>query len=93
VVADVDAGASASAIAIRFHRALAEAVATVSERVRARGGPSVVALGGGVFVNAVLVTACEERLLARGFTVLRPTRVPPNAGGLALGQILIAASA
>ncbi len=92
VAADVDAGEGKGAIALRFHRALADAVTTVAVRVRERGGPSVVALGGGVFVNAVLVAACEERLERHGFTVLRPRRVPPNDGGLALGQLLIAAA-
>ena len=92
VVADADAGVPAGAIAARFHRGLADAITAIAVQIRARGGPATVALGGGVFANAVLVAACEERLARRGFEVLRPTRVPPNDGGLALGQLHVAAA-
>jgi hydrogenase maturation protein HypF len=49
----------------------------------------VVALGGGVFGNALLLAATERLLAVRGFRVLRPRLLPPNDGGLALGQILV----
>jgi hydrogenase maturation protein HypF len=83
---------AAGAIAARFHHGLADVVAAIAARIRDGGGPSTVALGGGVFANAILVAACEERLERRGFAVLRPTRVPPNDGGLALGQLHVAAA-
>jgi hydrogenase maturation protein HypF len=51
-----------------------------------------VALGGGVFQNAVLLEATQRALTERGFTVLRPHLLPPNDGGIALGQLMIAAS-
>lgn len=92
VVDDVDAGVAVGAIAARFHRGLTHAIVEVAERVRAGGGPSTVALAGGVFANAVLLSACEEVLVRRGFAVLRPARVPPNDGGLALGQLHLVAA-
>jgi len=48
-----------------------------------------VALGGGVFQNGLLLGSTVRLLEERGFTVLRPRLLPPNDGGLALGQILV----
>ncbi len=56
---------------------------------RGQTGLDVVALGGGVFVNSLLLDACVRLLTDRGFTVLRPRLLPPNDGGIALGQILV----
>ena len=56
-------------------------------------GWTTVALGGGVFQNAVLLAAVRAGLDAEGFAVLRPRLLPPNDGGIALGQVLVAAAA
>ncbi len=52
----------------------------------------VVVLGGGVFQNALLIEAAGRALRDRGFTVLRPRILPPNDGGIALGQIVVGGS-
>lgn len=79
-------------IAARFHTCVAALTVSLAERARARTGLGVVALGGGVFQNAVLLGAVQHGLEDAGFTVLRPRLLPPNDGGIALGQLLIAAS-
>jgi hydrogenase maturation protein HypF len=91
VVADVAAGASAGLVAARFHAGVADVVRRICVAVRAECGAATVALSGGVFANALLSSACASGLGAAGFTVLRHRRVPPNDGGLALGQLMVAA--
>jgi hydrogenase maturation protein HypF len=91
VVADVRAGVATAEIAARFHAWAAELIVAVAERARSETTLNVVALGGGVFQNVVLLEAAQKRLDEQGFTVLSPRRLPPNDGGLALGQLLIGA--
>jgi hydrogenase maturation protein HypF len=92
VVADVRAGVRTELIAARFHASVAVLIADLAEVCRVQTGLDVVALGGGVFQNAVLLAEAQRTLTGRGFTVLRPRLLPPNDGGIALGQLLIAAS-
>lgn len=92
VVADVRAGTDPALIAARFHTGVADLVATLCALARERHGLDTVALTGGVFANTLLSSACARRLRAAGFTVLRHGRVPPNDGGLSLGQLMVAAA-
>ncbi|MFI6080871.1 carbamoyltransferase HypF [Streptomyces sp. NPDC051217] len=92
VVRDVRAGVPPELIAARFHAAVAALTVELAELCRHRTGLGVVALGGGVFQNAVLLEATQQALSAKDFTVLRPRLLPPNDGGIAFGQLLIAAS-
>ena len=66
-------------------------VRTVARHVRDTEGVQTIGLTGGVFQNAVMTTECARSLLEDGFDVLVHRRVPPNDGGLALGQTMIAA--
>ncbi|AUY52621.1 carbamoyltransferase HypF [Streptomyces sp. CB01881] len=91
VVADMTAGACAGLVAARFHTAVADLVRRICAAVRERHGTTTVALSGGVFANALLSSGCARGLWEDGFTVLRHRRVPPNDGGLALGQLMVAA--
>jgi hydrogenase maturation protein HypF len=90
VAGEIHAGVDARVVARRFHATLAHAVAKTCTRI-ADGARDVV-LSGGVFVNAVLAIECEELLRAEGFRVHRHRQVPPNDGGLALGQLAICAA-
>jgi hydrogenase maturation protein HypF len=84
---DLSRGAERSLIAYRFHRALAELIGQMAERVVLRQ----VVLTGGCFQNALLVDLARERLESAGFIALIHREVPANDGGLALGQAVIAA--
>lgn len=92
VVSDVSAGVPAELIAARFHAAVAALTVDLAELFRRRTGLGAVALGGGVFQNAVLLESTQRALRAKDFTVLRPVLLPPNDGGVAFGQLLVAAS-
>ncbi|WP_439117618.1 Kae1-like domain-containing protein, partial [Nocardia nova] len=88
VVADLAAGAGADLVGARFHVAVAELVAALARRFGEPGVP--VALSGGVFQNALLLSLSRKRLRDEGFHVITHHRVPPNDGGLAFGQLLAA---
>jgi hydrogenase maturation protein HypF len=91
VVADRRAGVPAEVVAARFHTGVADLVAELAGRVRGATGLGTVVLGGGVFGNALLLSGARRRLEERDFTVLTPEQLPANDGGLALGQLLVAA--
>ncbi len=91
VVEDLLAAVAPATIAARFHATLAGVIVRVAERVRTETGIAEVALSGGVFQNVRLLEAATAGLAARGFGVLVHRRVPPNDGGLALGQAAVAA--
>lgn len=84
---DLSRGIERSRIAYRFHCALAELIGQVAERV----GVRQVVLTGGCFQNVLLADLARARLESAGFMVLTHREVPPNDGGLALGQAVIAA--
>ena len=89
VAADLLAGREPSAVAGAFHRWVADTVVAVSRRIRESSGLSVVALSGGVFQNRRLVELLVPDLEQSGFEVLRHRQVPPNDGGIALGQAAV----
>ncbi|MFD4256249.1 hypothetical protein ACFWR9_01080, partial [Streptomyces sp. NPDC058534] len=93
VVEDVRRGTPTAVVAARFHHAVARLVRTVCAVAREETGLRTVALTGGVFANTVLSSACARGLRADGFTVLRHREIPPGDGGLALGQLVVAARA
>ena len=85
---DRQRGAVAGEMAMRFHRAVARAVAVVAARVP--GLPIV--LAGGCFQNRVLTELVSEELVTGGREVGLPGVIPPNDGGLAAGQLVVAAA-
>ncbi len=92
IVRDLERGVDRADIARRFHLGLAEAVREVCVAVKARTGIATVALSGGVFCNDLLTRTLRRALSGAGFEVLMHRRVPPNDGGLSLGQLAVAAA-
>ena len=90
VVDDMAAGTPAPLVAARFHNGLAAGVAEVCRRLRAERGLDTVALSGGVFQNLLLLERCVAALERDGFRLLLHGRVPPNDGGISLGQAAVA---
>ena len=79
-------GADSDRLAYWFHKILAEQITAVCVEARNVSGRQKVALSGGVFQNRLLLRLTEERLTEEGFEVLRHRMVPPNDGGIAVGQ-------
>lgn len=79
-------GVDAGALAYEFHAALARLIVRGCEEARKKTGLTAVALSGGVFQNLLLLRLTKERLEAQGFTVLLHSLIPPNDGGICLGQ-------
>ncbi len=87
ILTDINNGCSRGLIARKFHNGLAESIVTCAKHVAFEH----VALSGGCFQNRILLEQTIKRLREEGFAPLWPQRVPPNDGGLALGQLHAAA--
>ena len=90
LLADLDAGLPVAAMAYRFHRTVAAAATDACLRIAAATGLDRVILSGGVFQNRLLSEMLYTALTADGLTVFTHRLVPPNDGGIALGQAAIA---
>ncbi|MBP7586952.1 MAG: carbamoyltransferase HypF [Thermoanaerobaculia bacterium] len=94
LLADRARGEAVSRMAARFHQALVDGAQAVARLAGSRRGGNVaqVALSGGCFQNRLLAERLATNLEAEGFHVLLHRAVPPNDGGIALGQIAVAAA-
>lgn len=90
---DLRRGAARADVARRFHSTIVETIRRVCCRLREESGLDRVVLSGGVFMNEILLSGALEGLGRDGFRVYRHRLVPPNDGGLCLGQLAIAAAA
>ncbi len=90
IIAAVRSGVSRGVIASRFHASVADLIVRLTQRLRGDTGISLVGLSGGVFQNVRLLELAIERLERGGFRTLTHRQIPPNDGGLALGQAVIA---
>lgn len=80
------AGEDSGKLAYEFHWALAEQILAACEAAEQETGIRKVALSGGVFQNRLLLELVDDGLAERGFEVLKHSLIPPNDGGIALGQ-------
>jgi hydrogenase maturation protein HypF len=85
-------GGDAQALAAIFHESLARGIAKACVRLSGDHGVNRIALSGGVFQNALLLSRVSLLLRERGLFVYTNQQVPANDGGISLGQALVAAS-
>ena len=83
-------GRAAEELAYLFHQSLAEMIVAGCERARKETGLSTVALSGGVFQNLLLTRLVKEGLEEAGFRPLLHSLLPPNDGGICVGQAAFA---
>lgn len=84
------AGENSNQLALHFHRRLAGMIVSACEKAREEIGINTVALSGGVYQNKLLLDYSVTMLEERGFHVLRHHLLPPNDGGISLGQAVAA---
>ena len=84
IMSDLLSSVSTAIIARKFHNTMAEMMVAVAHRV----GCERIALTGGCFQNKLLTERAVRRLQQEGFRVYWHQRVPPNDGGIALGQVM-----
>ena len=83
-------GEDSGRLAYFFHRELAYQIIDACVQIRQQSGCNKVALSGGVFQNRLLLELADHGLKDQGFEVLKHQLVPPNDGGIALGQVVYA---
>jgi hydrogenase maturation protein HypF len=83
-------GLAPSIISAKFHLAVADLIVEMACRIKQDQKLNRVVLSGGVFQNLVLLQAACAGLRAAGFEVFTHSRIPPNDGGISLGQAAIA---
>ncbi|MEN8244803.1 MAG: carbamoyltransferase HypF [Thermodesulfobacteriota bacterium] len=90
IVEDMQRQVHPSEISMKFHNTLIRLFADVCINIRTQTGFTQVALSGGVFQNAIMLSGLTEDLETKGFEVLSHTQIPSNDGGIALGQAVVA---
>jgi len=106
ILSDLEARTAQGTISMRFHNTIIEALVKACSHIESRitcppcdaarqgrraNHESRICLSGGCFQNAILTTKLKKRLVGEGFTVYTHSLVPPNDGGIALGQAAVAA--
>ncbi len=90
IIEDLRNGASAGRISAKFHNGVSEMIAEVCGQIRDRTRLEEVALSGGVFQNRMLLERTVPLLEEQDFSVYTHHQVPPNDGGISLGQAVVA---
>jgi hydrogenase maturation protein HypF len=78
-------------ISTRFHRSIVEVIIQIAGKLKAESGINKVVLSGGTFQNRFILSECEKKLQNINFQVYTHRKFPGNDGGIALGQLIIAA--
>ena len=90
IVSDLERGVGVESISSKFHNTIAKIILSMCIKIRKTSGLYRVALSGGVFQNRLLLENTYVLLNKNNFKVFTQHRVPPNDGGIAVGQVVIA---
>ena len=90
IIEDIKRDLPKSTISANFHQAVADVLVKVCCEIRHMSGLNHVALSGGCFQNKILTMLVQKQLMKQKFIVLMHAVIPPNDGGLALGQAVAA---
>ena len=90
IVSDLERGVGVESISSKFHNTIAKIILTMCLNILKTNGLDRVALSGGVFQNSLLLENTYVLLDKNNFKVFTQHRVPPNDGGIALGQVVVA---
>jgi hydrogenase maturation protein HypF len=90
---DLRSNVPASEMAAAFHHAVADLILNCALQARDRTEANIVGLSGGVFQNTTLLKSAADLLSRNKFKILTHRKIPPNDGGLALGQVVVARTA
>ena len=91
IVQDIKDKEPAGKISAKFHRSVVDVIIRIAEKLRSESGIEKVVLSGGSFQNRFLLSETLHRLNNNAFQVYTPVSFPSNDGGIALGQLVIAA--
>jgi len=92
VVRDMEKDIHPSVISTKFHMTLIRLFSELCAVIRKESRVNQVVLSGGVFQNSILLTGLIHALEKKEFQVFTHSQVPPNDGGICLGQAMVAAA-
>jgi hydrogenase maturation protein HypF len=93
IVSDIKNKVPVGTISAKFHRSIVNIITRSANKLRTESGINKVVLSGGTFQNRFIVSETNNDLRNNNFQVFTPCIFPANDGGIALGQLMIAAKA
>ena len=91
ILIDLSSGVPVGEISGKFHNTLVDVVVSTAKTMRTKLNTNIVVLSGGSFQNRILLQKTETKLKECNFAVYSQEQVPSNDGGIALGQLAVAA--
>lgn len=91
IISDLNSGIEKSIISARFHNTIVKLIVEIANIIKKERGLNIVVLSGGSFQNRMILEKSENELVKNGFEVFTQSEIPSNDGGIALGQLAIAA--
>jgi len=92
VCKDIGNNIPISVISAKFYNSVINIIFAAVELLASETGIRKVCMSGGSFQNKYILEAAEKGLIKRGFSIYSPKEIPANDGGIALGQLAIAAA-